>query len=31
VAEAVWRVVNDAASPLRVPAGADAVALAEAC
>jgi NAD(P)-dependent dehydrogenase (short-subunit alcohol dehydrogenase family) len=31
VAEAVWRVVNDATSPLRVPAGADAVALAEAC
>jgi len=30
VARAVWRVVNDAASPLRVPAGADALALAEA-
>jgi len=28
VAEAVWRVVNDPAAPLRVPAGADAVALA---
>ncbi len=30
VAEAVWRMVNDAASPLHVPVGADAVALAEA-
>lgn len=30
VAEATWRAVNDAASPLRIPAGEDAVALAEA-
>jgi NAD(P)-dependent dehydrogenase (short-subunit alcohol dehydrogenase family) len=30
VAQAVWRMVNDAASPLRVAAGADALALAEA-
>ena len=29
VAEAVWRAVNDPSSPLRIPAGADAVALAE--
>lgn len=29
VAEAVWRAVTDASAPLRVPAGADAVALAE--
>lgn len=28
VAEAVWRAVTDAASPMRLPAGADAVALA---
>jgi NAD(P)-dependent dehydrogenase (short-subunit alcohol dehydrogenase family) len=28
VAEAVWRVVNDASSPMRLPAGADAVQLA---
>jgi len=28
VAEAVWRAVTDPASPLRIPAGADAVALA---
>jgi NAD(P)-dependent dehydrogenase (short-subunit alcohol dehydrogenase family) len=28
VAEAVWRAVNDPSSPLRIPAGADAVALA---
>jgi NAD(P)-dependent dehydrogenase (short-subunit alcohol dehydrogenase family) len=28
VAEAVWRAVNDASSPVRIPAGADAVALA---
>jgi NAD(P)-dependent dehydrogenase (short-subunit alcohol dehydrogenase family) len=28
VAEAVWRAVNDALSPIRIPAGADAVALA---
>lgn len=30
VAEATWRAVNDAASPMRIPAGQDAVALAEA-
>ncbi|MDE1179195.1 SDR family oxidoreductase [Paraburkholderia sp.] len=30
VAEAVWRAVNDASSPLRIAAGADAVALAGA-
>ncbi|WP_343675527.1 SDR family oxidoreductase [Paraburkholderia heleia] len=29
VAEAVWRAVNDPSSPLRIPAGADAVLLAE--
>jgi NAD(P)-dependent dehydrogenase (short-subunit alcohol dehydrogenase family) len=29
VAEAVWRAVNDPACPMRLPAGADAVALAE--
>ena len=29
VAEAVWRVVDDASSPLRVAAGADALALFE--
>jgi len=29
VAEVVWRVVNDASSPLRVAAGADALALVE--
>jgi NAD(P)-dependent dehydrogenase (short-subunit alcohol dehydrogenase family) len=28
VAEAVWRAVTDPASPLRIPAGADAVTLA---
>jgi NAD(P)-dependent dehydrogenase (short-subunit alcohol dehydrogenase family) len=28
VAEAVWRAVNEAASPMRLPAGADALALA---
>jgi NAD(P)-dependent dehydrogenase (short-subunit alcohol dehydrogenase family) len=28
VAEAVWRAVNDESSPIRIPAGADAVALA---
>ena len=28
VAEAVWRAVNDPSSPVRIPAGADAVALA---
>lgn len=28
VAEAVWRAATDAASPMRIPAGADAVALA---
>jgi NAD(P)-dependent dehydrogenase (short-subunit alcohol dehydrogenase family) len=28
VAEAIWRAVNDSSSPLRIPAGADAVALA---
>ena len=31
VAEAVWRAVNDPACPVRIVAGADAVALAEAC
>ncbi|WP_266160226.1 SDR family oxidoreductase [Dyella silvatica] len=31
VAEAVWRAANDASSPLRLAAGADAVALAESC
>jgi NAD(P)-dependent dehydrogenase (short-subunit alcohol dehydrogenase family) len=31
VAEAVWRAATDSASPVRIPAGADAVALAEAC
>ncbi|WP_431260677.1 SDR family oxidoreductase [Roseateles chitinivorans] len=30
VAEAVWRAVTDPAAPMRIPAGADAVALAEA-
>lgn len=30
VAEAVWRAATDPASPLRIPAGADAVALADA-
>lgn len=30
VAEAVWHAVTDAASPMRIPAGEDAVALAEA-
>ena len=29
VAEAVWRAANDASCPLRIAAGADAVALAE--
>ena len=28
VAEAVWRAVTDPAAPMRMPAGADAVALA---
>jgi hypothetical protein len=28
VAEAVWQAVTDASSPLRIPAGADAVTLA---
>jgi hypothetical protein len=30
VAEAVWRAVTDPAAPMRMPAGADAVALANA-
>jgi hypothetical protein len=30
VAEAVWRAVTDPAAPMRIPAGADAVALAGA-
>jgi NAD(P)-dependent dehydrogenase (short-subunit alcohol dehydrogenase family) len=30
VAEATWRAVTDAAAPMRIPAGEDAVALAEA-
>lgn len=30
VAEAVWRAVTDPASPMRIPAGADAIAMAEA-
>jgi NAD(P)-dependent dehydrogenase (short-subunit alcohol dehydrogenase family) len=30
VAEATWRAVNDAAVPMRIPAGEDAVALADA-
>jgi NAD(P)-dependent dehydrogenase (short-subunit alcohol dehydrogenase family) len=30
VAEAVWRAVNDPSSPMRIPAGADAVRWAEA-
>ena len=30
VAEAVWRAVTDPAAPMRIPAGADAVALAQA-
>ncbi len=30
VAEAVWRAVTDPAAPMRIPAGADAVALAKA-
>jgi hypothetical protein len=29
VAQAVWRAATDASSPLRIPAGADAVALAQ--
>ena len=29
VAEAVWRAVNDPSSPMRIPAGADAVSWAE--
>jgi NAD(P)-dependent dehydrogenase (short-subunit alcohol dehydrogenase family) len=29
VAEAVWRAANDSSSPIRIPAGADAVAMAE--
>jgi NAD(P)-dependent dehydrogenase (short-subunit alcohol dehydrogenase family) len=31
VAEAVWRAANDPSSPIRIAAGADAVALAELC
>ncbi|MDQ7976706.1 SDR family oxidoreductase [Paraburkholderia sp. SARCC-3016] len=31
VAEAVWRAVNDPSCPLRIAAGADALALAESC
>jgi len=31
VAEAVWRAANDPSSPMRIAAGADAVAWAEAC
>ena len=31
VAEAVWRAANDPSSPIRIAAGADAVALAESC
>jgi hypothetical protein len=31
VAEAVWRAANDPSSPMRIAAGADAVALAESC
>jgi hypothetical protein len=31
VAEAVWRAANDASSPVRIAAGADAVALSESC
>jgi NAD(P)-dependent dehydrogenase (short-subunit alcohol dehydrogenase family) len=31
VAEAVWRAANDPSSPVRIAAGADAVALAESC
>jgi NAD(P)-dependent dehydrogenase (short-subunit alcohol dehydrogenase family) len=31
VAEAVWRAATDPASPVRIAAGADAVALAESC
>ena len=30
VAEAVWRAVTDPAAPMRMPAGADALALAQA-
>jgi hypothetical protein len=30
VAKATWLAVNDAAAPMRIPAGEDAVALAEA-
>ena len=30
VAQAVWRAVTDPASPMRIPAGADAIAMAEA-
>jgi NAD(P)-dependent dehydrogenase (short-subunit alcohol dehydrogenase family) len=30
VAEATWRAVNDAAAPMRIPAGEDAMALADA-
>jgi hypothetical protein len=30
VAQAIWQVVNDPSTPIRVPAGADAVALAAA-
>lgn len=31
VAEAVWRAANDSSCPMRVAAGADAVALSESC
>jgi NAD(P)-dependent dehydrogenase (short-subunit alcohol dehydrogenase family) len=31
VAEVIWRAVNDPSCPIRQPAGADAVALAESC
>jgi NAD(P)-dependent dehydrogenase (short-subunit alcohol dehydrogenase family) len=31
VAQAVWRAANDPSSPVRIAAGADAVALAESC
>jgi len=30
VAQAIWRAVNDETSPMRIPAGADAIAMAEA-
>jgi short-subunit dehydrogenase len=31
VAEAVWRAANDPSCPVRIAAGADAIALAESC